>query len=140
MKSRDLGFSYVEVLVATVLIAIALVPAIDALQTGVQGSAAHVGFAVNNYRVLDKLEEILARPFADLEAEADAVADPNISIPPPYSDPAGTADRRLVYIARYDGDNADADKNPFTGVDDGLLWIRVRIDGTHYDVETLIDE
>ena len=56
------------------------------------------------------------------------------------SDPGGTENRRKVFIGRYDGDNADADDDPFTGVDDGLLWVRVRIDGTHYDVETLIRE
>ena len=137
---RAAGFSYIEVLVATLLIAIALVPAIEALRTGVHGSAVHAGFAVNNFRVVDKLEETLARPFAELAAEADAVDDPNTLIPPPYSDPAGTVDRRRVFIARYDGDNADGDDDPFTGVDDGLLWVRVRINRTHYDVETLIRE
>ena len=140
MMRRARGFSYIEVLVATVLIVLVLVPSIEALQGGVQGSAAHVEFAVNNYRVIEKLEETLARPFAELAAEADAVASPNTLIPPPYSDPGGTADRRRVFIARYDGDNADGDDDPFTGVDEGLLWVRVRINKTHYDVETLIHE
>lgn len=137
MKTPAAGFSYVEVLVATVLIALVLVPSIEALQSGVQSSAAHVDFAVNNYRLRDKLEETLARPFAELETMA---GNATAAVPPPYSDPLGTADRRLVYLARYDGDNADADDDPFSGEDDGLLWLRVRIVGTHYDVETLIRE
>ena len=137
MNAKAAGFSYIEVLVATVLIALVLVPSIEALQSGVQGSAAHAAFAVNNFRLRDKLEETLARPFAELAAIAE---DETTVIPPPYSDPPGTADRRLVYIARYDGDDADADGDPFSGEDDGLLWLRVRIAGTHYDVETLVRE
>ncbi len=43
---------------------------------------------------------------------------------------AGSVDRRLVFIANYDGDNADTDNDPFTGTDPGLLWVRVEIEGS----------
>jgi len=86
------------------------------------------------------MEETLALPFAELAQQADLVADPKVLIPPPYSDPAGTEFRRLVFLARYDGDNADGDKDPFTGIDAGLLWVRVTIEGSPRALETVIVE
>jgi hypothetical protein len=129
-----------EVLIATLLIVILLVPALDAMQSGIQGSGVHIELARNNYRMIAKLEETLSRPFAELQAQADAAGDSTVLIPPPYSDPSGTTDRRRVFIARYDGDNADTDDDEFTGVDHGLLWIRVKINKTNYDIRTLVYE
>jgi len=130
------GFSYVEVLVAVILIALTLVPAINAVFGGVQGGGIHTQRTQNHYRITGLLEEVLARPFDELQAEADAAGGPG-AIVAAYSDAAGTAQRRLVYLARYDGDNADADDDYFTGVDDGLLWVRVQIENTLDGMETL---
>lgn len=140
MNNRQAGFSYMELLVATLLIAIMLVPALDAMQSGIQGSAIHTQLAQNQYRMISKLEQTLALPFAELLTQADLVADPKILIPAPYSDPAGTASRRLVFLARYDGDDADGDKDPFTGTDAGLLWVRVTIENSPRALETVIIE
>ncbi len=137
---RQRAFSYAEALVATVLIAVALVPAIEALQTGIQGSALHTGFAVDHYRVLDKIEQTAATPYAELADAADAAGGPTVVVPPPFSDPPGTESRRLVYLARYDGDDDDGDGDGFSGADDGLIWVRVRIADTHFDLETLLHE
>jgi hypothetical protein len=63
-----------------------------------------------------------------------------VLIPAPYSDSAGTKSRRLVYLARFDGDNADADNNPFTGTDSGLLWVRVTIEDSPRALQTVIFE
>jgi len=130
------GFSYVEVLVAVILIALTLVPAISAVFGGIQGGDIHEQSAQNHYRITGRLEEVLARPFDELQAEADAAGGPGVIVPA-YSDITGTAQRRLVYLARYDGDNADADGDPYTGVDDGLLWVRVQIENTMEGMETL---
>jgi len=140
MKSRQPGFSYVEVMVATLLIAIMLVPALQAMQSGIQGSAIHVSLVDEHFRLADKMEQTLARSFDDLLAQADAVADPTVLIPSPYSDNAATPARRLVYLARYDGDNADSDDDPFAGTDDGLLWLRVAIENSPRALETLVLE
>jgi len=140
VNNRQAGFSYMELLVATLLIAIMLVPALDAMQSGIQGSAIHTQLAQNQYRMISKLEQTLALPFAELLTQADLVADPKILIPAPYSDPAGTASRRLVFLARYDGDDADGDKDPFTGTDAGLLWVRVTIENSPRALETVIIE
>lgn len=122
MKSRQPGFSYVEVMVATLLIAIMLVPALQAMQSGIQGSAIHVSLVDEHFRLADKMEQTLARSFDDLLAQADAVADPTVLIPSPYSD------------------NADSDDDPFTGTDDGLLWLRVAIENSPRALETLVLE
>ena len=134
------GFSYMELLVATLLIAIMLVPAIEAMQSGIQGSAIHTQLARNQYRMISKMEQTLALPFSELLQQADLVADSKIFIPPPYSDAAGTESRRLVFLARYDGDDADGDKDPFTGTDTGLLWVRVMIEDSPRALETVILE
>ena len=140
MKQRQAGFSYMELLIATLLIVILLVPALDAMQSGVQGSGIHTELARNQYRMISKMEQTLALPFTELLTQADLVADPTVLIPVPYSDSAGTQSRRLVYLARYDGDNADADDDPFSGTDSGLLWVRVTIEDSPRALETVIVE
>jgi hypothetical protein len=82
------------------------------------------------------MEQLLATPHAALDAAALAVG--SAVAPTSYSDAAGTPQRRLVFIARYDVDNADADGNGLTGGDAGLLWLKVAIEGQPADaIETL---
>ena len=127
------GFSYVEVLLATLLVAMSLVPALEALQTGILGGGVHESQTLLHYHLTSKLEEVLAQPLPDLEAEALASG----GAPTSYSDPAGSANRRLVYLSEYDGDDADGDGDPFTGADAGLVWLRVEIEATPHALETL---
>ena len=87
---------------------------------------------VNHYRLLSKLEEVLAEPFSTVFAQA---AGPTVATV--YSDLAGSVDRRVVFIASYDGDNADADNDPFTGPDPDLLWVRVEIEGSAAALQAL---
>ncbi|MCP4982106.1 MAG: type II secretion system protein [Gammaproteobacteria bacterium] len=140
MKTRQAGFSYVELLVATLLIVVLLVPALEAMQSGIQGSGIHTELAQNQYRMIAKMEQTLALSFSELLEQADLVADSTVLIPAPYSDTAGTESRRLVFLARYDGDNADADDDPFSGTDAGLLWLRVTIENSSRSLETVIVE
>ncbi|MCP4208939.1 MAG: type II secretion system protein [Shimia sp.] len=139
--ARQRGFSYTETLIATVLIALALVPALEALQPGIQGSGIHQNQTENHYLLTTRLEEVLAQPFTDLEDAAQSAGGPNT--PTDYSDSVNTTGgrtvNRQVYLSRYDGDNADADDAPFTGTDDGLLWVRVAIDDSEQAIETVID-
>lgn len=130
------GFSYTEVLVAMVLIAVLLIPATDALYSGVRGGDIHADEAEYHFRLVGKMEEVLARPFAELVQQADLAAGP-ATVVTAYSDPNGTDGRRLVYLARYDGDDADGDADPFTDGDEGLLWVRVAIEGTPRRLDTL---
>ena len=126
------GLTIVEVLVAMTLLAILLVPAVSALHAGLHGSTVHGDIARDHYRLLSRMESVLAESFADLEA---AVAGPNV--PSSYSDAAGPADRIVVFIAGYDADDADGDGDPFTGPDSDILWIRVAVDGSVQALESL---
>ncbi len=136
MIRRNAGFSYVEVLIATVLISVSLVPAMEALRTGLLGSGIHVDTVELHYHLQAKLEELLAEPTVSLDAAALAAGSETALSS--YTEPGGTNRRRLVYLSRYDGDNADVDGNPFTGVDPGLLWVRVEIENTALSVESLV--
>jgi len=136
------GFSYVEVLVAVSVIVIALVPALDALIPGVAGSGIHETLAEDHYQLVGKLEQTLTEPFGQLNSAAKVAGSP--ATPTTYSDMFTYADgrqiNRNVFIARYDGDNADGDDDPFTGTDDGLLWVLVTIAGTGMRIESLLSE
>ena len=125
-----------EVLVATVIIAISLVPAMEALQTSLSGSEIHRNAVEEHIHLRGKLEEVLAEPVKRLEAAALAAGGP--ANPSSYSEPPGTVRRRLVYLSRYDGDNLDSDNNPFTGMDPGLLWVKVHLEGSNQDLESLV--
>ena len=132
-RGRPDGFAYAEVIVATLLLAIALVPALEALQLSVLGVAVHESRTVLHRHLTSRMEEVLAEPFAALEAAEIAAG----GAPSSYSDPVASADRRLVTLSRYDGDNADADGDPFTGTDEDLLWIRAEIENSPHVVESL---
>lgn len=140
MKTRQSGLSYTEVLVATLLIVIMLVPAIEAMQSGIRSGEVHAELARNQYRMISKMEQTLAQSFSELLVQADLVANPTVLIPAPYSDTPGTAFRRLVFLSRYDGDDADGDSDPFTGTDTGLLWLRVSMENSRHSLQTVIVE
>ena len=136
------GLSYVEVLVATVLIAIVLVPAMDALVPAVVGSGIHETYTEDHHQLNALFEEVLAEPLTDLDAAATAAGSETTATT--YSDvytyDDGRQISRNVYLSRYDGDNADSDNNPFTGIDEGLIWVRVEIANTRLSMQSLSSE
>lgn len=139
------GFSYIEVLVAMMLIAITLVPAMDALQTGILSADIHQTLAVEHYARLKKMEGLQTEPFTNLLTAAKAVA--NSTTATSYSDAVGIANRSLVYIALYDADanpftitdaNTDNDNDVYTGNTANLLWVKVVTENSAQGLETLI--
>ena len=137
-RNKTAGLTYVEVLVAIAFIAITLLPIMQDLQISLAGAEINSEYTSDHYYLIAKFEEVLAEPFAALDAEATAAGGP--TVPTSYSDTVGTQPRRLVYLSRYDADNADADNDFFTGVDDGLLWVRTEIEATAHALETLVDQ
>jgi type II secretory pathway pseudopilin PulG len=136
VPNSQVGFSYVEVLVAVVLIAITLLPALDALQVAMLGSGQHETTAVQHYRAYGRMEEMMTESFMALGAETLAVGSP--TVPTSYSDAPGTPNRRLVFLSLYDADNADADNDRFlTGTDPGIVWLRVEIENSGLALESL---
>ena len=129
------GLTLVEVLVTMVLLTIVLVPAIQALQTSMTGAAVHADLTSVHYRLMSRMEDVLAEPIASLEAAA--IDAGSAFAPSSYSDAAGPPARLLVYLALFDGDNADADDDPFTGQDNGIVWVRVAAEGTVYELRAI---
>ena len=133
------GFSYLEVLIATALVAISLVPALEALSMGGRGHDLQTVHAEDHYYLAAKLEEVLAEPLSRLDEEASATGSPVIATA--YSDSVTLADGRVltrqVYLSRYDGDNADGNSDVFDGTDEGLIWIRVEIYDSGLGLERL---
>ena len=147
-RARQSGLTYVEVLIAAVLIAIALVPALQSLHTGMLGADVHSSSVNQHYATLARLEEVLAEPYSLLTAAAATAGD--YKTPTTYSDTAGTPDRVVVYVALYDADDADKDGNAFTVPDPdvdkdgnpytgytGPLWVRAEVEGSVIGLETL---
>lgn len=141
-RHKMAGITYMEVLIATLLIVITLVPALEALQPGIAGTGIHETLAEDYYQLTARLEEVLAEPFANLDDAATVAG--NSTTPTTYSDvvtyPDGRQITHNVFLSRYDGDNADTDNDPFTGTDEGLLWVRVEIAGSMLSMETLASE
>ncbi len=118
------GVGYVEVLIAAALIAVALVPGLDALGGGARASHALLAEGALRLRLESCLEEVLAQPPSVLAAAAadDALADALAAAIP------GTPGC-VVTLEGWDGDDADGDGNPLTGVDAGLVHVEVGVAG-----------
>lgn len=129
------GMSLWEVLIATLLLGVVLVPALESLRSGTNTTRALAPELQRQYSLTSRMEEVLAEPVSSLSAAAAAAG--SRTTPTSYSDAAGTPERRLVFLAPYDGDNADLDNNPFTGADAGLVWVRVELSGTPLWAESL---
>jgi len=132
------GISYIEVLIAVALIAISLAPMMDAVHTATVSASVHEDATVQHLHLIAALEDVLAEPFSSLEAAATAAGSELVLTT--YSDLPGSTNRRLVFLSLYDGDNADTDNDPFTGTDQGLMWVRVEIEDTVQAIETLVSQ
>ena len=131
------GLTYLEVLIATVLIAIALVPMMNSLSSGLQGAGLHKEKVAVLHALTGHLEQVLAEDFHDLDAAAtDAGAH---TIKTSYSDEAATIPY-LVFLWRYDVDDADNDGDVFTGGEEDLLWVKVATADNSQSFETLLSK
>lgn len=148
-QQRQSGLTYIEVMVAAALLAIALLPAMDALYTGMLGSDVYESSSKQHYATLALMEEVLAESHGTLTIAAAAAG--SQSTPSSYSDASGLSDRRLVFIALYDADDEDGDGKPFTVLDPdvdkdsnpytgytGVLWVRVEVEGSITALESLV--
>ena len=145
LPSRSNGFSYIEVLIATVVMAVALVPALEALQTGILSTDIQQSRAIQYYQRLQKMAELQAESYGNLLAAAKLAG--NQTTATSYSDASGSSNRRLVYIALYDADtnsftisdpDTDGDSDPYTGSSSNLLWLQVVTEGSLPGFEVLL--
>ena len=126
------GFSYLEVLIATAIIAVSAVPISTAFRQSLSEAEHSSRSTIRHFKLLEKMEEVMSNPYPELSLAAAGSATATA-----YSDANGSTDRRLVYIAAYDGDDADLDSDGFTGTDSDLLWIRVVIENEARDLQVL---
>ncbi len=130
------GLTYPEVLAAVFLVAVLLVPAMDALRSSSAGASFQEQQLHEYYALRAMAERIKSRPFGELESAAI-----DETTPTTLSDTIAMGNGETVsvdvYIAGHDADNADLDNNPRTGVDDGILWVRVAI-STQQRLEWLV--
>ena len=135
-RASQVGLSYAETLLAIVVLALALVPALETLDTAFTGAQVSETVIEWQQALATRMTDVIAEPFGDLDAAAQAAG--SETVPSSYSDAAGGPDRVVVFLSRYDGDNADADNDPFTGTDAGLLWVRIAIENSPYELATLV--
>ena len=134
MRIKQAGLSYIEVLVATILITLTLVPMMEALKPGMEAGNLHREQSARRFALQGQLESLLAEPFGTLDAAATAAG--SATTPTTYSDTAAAIPYE-VFIWRYDADNADADDDVFTGGEDDLLWIRIASADGSFSLQTL---
>ena len=126
--SAQRGFSYVEILLSVVLLAMLLVPALEALQTGITGTQSAAQLA-RHQALRDKMELVLSKPFADLYAQTYLPgANTGDWVSASLSDPAGAPNQRNVVLYRY-----DATTRALSSADTGLLYVAVFYQGQSGD-------
>jgi type II secretory pathway component PulJ len=129
------GFSYVEILLSVTLLAVLLVPAMEALQTAIAGRPTAAAMP-GSLSLQSKMEEVLAAPFSKMYGETYAGGgNTPTSVSALFSDTAGTPERRIVVIYRY-----DASSKSLSGADTGLAYVSVyyEAEGTNRALATLV--
>ncbi|GEM_PF-5076883 len=136
---RQRGLGYIEVILAAALLALALVPALDALRSALSIAAHSADLQQRQLARRARMEAVLAEPFGALLAEAALHNDARAASR--WSDPPGSAGRLLVQLQLHDfgnldgdGDSAtiadpdlDGDANPYSGDDSPVDALRVRV-------------
>ena len=130
------GFSYVEILLSVVLLTVLLVPALQALQSGVAGGQSP-SLAARQLTLRDKMEQVLAKPFADLYKQTYSPGGNTTSANGSLSDPIGAPGRRNVVLYRYDTSTGALNPNPN---DTGLMFVSVyyEAEGSANGLNTLV--
>lgn len=125
-----MGLAYIEVMVALVLVVMALVPALSALQGSVRGSQVLGAIAARDTSLRGKMEEVMSLPFDTLNAETFLTGgNTTSSVSAALSDAAG-AERRIVILYRTDG-------SVLSSADTGLVRVRVAYEAGGTALETL---
>jgi Tfp pilus assembly protein PilV len=115
------GISYIEVLVALVLLAVCLVPAMDAMRNASATPAVTRQGTQALACVKSRMESVAAEPYQNLlNAAGEVTSLSAYSLPKDSSCPA-----RAVMIARYNPDSFPY----YMAADTGLLYISVSIPG-----------
>jgi Tfp pilus assembly protein PilV len=122
------GFAYIEVLVAVLLLALCVLPAANAIKNGLNAADAAPDRAAALRCMRDKMEAVLAEPYANLLAARKGKQQTS------YTESAGSGCvRREVYIDVYPS-NGSIDASGWTA----LLRVDVVSPDTNYSFTTLV--
>lgn len=124
MSTRPLhrGLAYVEAVLATVMVAVLLAPALNSLSTGLLSQEVSETQNTQTLSLQSKMDEVLAKPYSVLLAETNQVGgNTKTSVSLALSDPVGSP-RRIVTIYRTNSSDVSV-------TDTGLLRVRVAWDG-----------
>lgn len=128
------GFAYAEVLLSVALLAILLVPAMEALSTAISGGTGNV--AARQLALRSRMEEVLSQPFSALFDETKLPGgNTTTSVSATFSDAVGAPDRITVVLYRF-----DAATNALTSSEvTGLVFVSVyyEADGSAHALNTL---
>ena len=64
VSARQSGISYIEVLIAVLLIVMTLVPMMDAMHGATTSASAHEDAAVRHAHLVAKMEDVLGEPYS----------------------------------------------------------------------------
>jgi hypothetical protein len=120
MKRRAGGFSYVEVVLATLLLAVCIVPATNALRNGAAAPQIVASQTKAMLCIKSQMEKVVAEPYHNLVLASGTLATPSAT----YSLAADSqCPARNIYIARYNPDGFPV----FPASDTGLLYINASV-------------
>lgn len=128
------GFSYAEVLLSCILLAILLVPAMQAVNAAISGGSSNI--AARQLALRSEMEEVLSKPFGELYAETYlSGGNTTTSVSTKFSDAAGAVDRHVVVLYRF-----DAATNALSANNTGLLYVSVysEAEGSANALNTLV--
>ena len=101
MRAPAAGLSYLEVMVALVLLAVCALPAADAIRSGLRAGEAGAVQARELRCVKSRMETVLAESYDDLSAAVKGGTEPSSYSLPADPGPDGECGVRKVYIAKY---------------------------------------
>ena len=133
-RTNQRGFSYAEVLLSVILLAILLVPAMQALNSAIAGGSSNVAALQLNLR--NKMEEVLSNTYNKLYADTSlSGGNTTTSVSTNYSDTAGATNRRVVVLYRF-----DTTANALSATDTGVLYVSVyyEAEGSTSSINTLV--
>lgn len=148
------GLSYVEVLLSTIILAVAIVPAMESLTAGIQTAAVHENVISSHYSLMSRMQEVKSLNFTELLNAANTAG--GYSSPSSYSDIAGAEPRVLVYLSYYDAFDSDSDGNVFTIFDNNtdsdnnpyttpssemplsIMWLSIELENSDAALQTLV--
>ena len=127
------GFSYVEVLLAIVLLAVCIGPAMDAIRDSLGGPSVTQSAAQALQCVKNHMEKVVAEPYRNLASAAGSMS----LASPVYSLPGDTqCGVRNVYLSFYD----PTPPASYPVTDTGLIYVTVASPGTALIFSTLVTQ